>query len=158
MNYINMIKDAQTKGLTNETKMWQAISALAEGLTAMEKTNPDEYWKIMRKQHGIIYNKHYSEEFAKYDVEQLHYTDAQGTKQHGAHWTLAQVVSATQGMAFPKDVNDYDKYVAFNAAYSDLCRKFDDAQILDAGFLLYFDDEDWNERHGCTKIWEYFSM
>lgn len=155
MDYINMIKDAQTKGLTNETKMWQAISALAEGLTAMEKTNPSEYWKIMRKQHGIIYNKHYSEEFAKYDVEKLHYTDAAGTRQTGAHWTLAQVLAATKGYQFPSDVNDYDKYVAFNVAYSDLCRKFDDAQVLDAGYLLYFADEDWNDGKECTKIWEY---
>lgn len=158
MDYVKMIKDAQKKGLTNEAKMWKAVTALADGLAVMAETNPKEYWRVMREQHKIIFNGHYCEEFAKHDTEHLHYTDANGTKHTGAHWTLAQVVAATQGTPFPKEVNDYDKYVAYNAAYADLCKKFSEAQILDAAYLLYFADEDWHEGSECTKIWDYMSL
>ena len=57
-------------------------------------------------------------------------------------------------MSFPSGTNKWDKYVAFNAAYSDLMKEFDDAQILKAGYLLYFADEDWGS---TTKIWEYMA-
>ena len=46
------------------------------------------------------------------------------------------------------------QYVAFNLMYSDLCRKFDDGQILDAAWLFYFADEDW-PNGGSTKVWDY---
>lgn len=153
-----MMRDAQKKGLTNENKMWKAISVLGEGLESLMHSNPKEYWRIMREQHRIIYNGHYSECFAKHDADSLRYTDSNGTKQTGAHWTLAQIVSATQDKTFPSGVNDYDKYVAYNATYADLCRKFDDSQILDIAYLFYFADEDWHEGEESTKIWDYMEL
>lgn len=158
MEYVDMIKDAQKRGLATENKMWKSISALGDGLTILKQTNPKEYWKIMRKQHEIIFNGHYSEEFAKHDVEHLHYTDSNGAKQTGAHWTLSQIASATQGKSFPNGVNECDKFVAYNATYADLCRKFDDSQILDAAYLFWFGDEDWHEGEECTKIWDYMTL
>lgn len=157
MEFKKMILDAKAKGLTNEDKMWLAIDIMEEGLEALKEAHPELYWKTMRKNHGILYNGHYSEDYAKHDVDQLHWTDAQGKKHEGAHWTKDDVVAATQGKKFPQGVNDWDKYVAYNAAYSDLNTKFDDSQILDAAYLLYFADEDWRDSKECTKIWDYMN-
>lgn len=46
----------------------------------------------------------------------------------------------------------YDKWVAFNLAKSDFCKKFDDAQILQIGYLFFFADEDWGSN---SKVWQY---
>ena len=75
-----------------------------------------------------------------------------GEKKEGAYWSVEQVEEATRGFTFPSGVNKWDKWVAFNAAYADFCKKFDDAQILEIGYLFYFADEDWK---GKNKIWEY---
>ena len=59
-------------------------------------------------------------------------------------------------MSFPSGVNKWDKLVAYNAAYADWSKKFDDAQILDIAYLFYFADEDW--KHPSTKVWDYMCL
>lgn len=155
MDYKKMVQEAKKKGMTDE-KMWASISVLGEGLKSIEESDPDLYWKIIRDQHKIMNDGHYSQEFAELDVKELQYTDKNGMKHTGAHWTKEEVVSATQNKTFPTGVNEWDRYVAYNAMYSDLCKKFDDSQILEAAYLFYFADEDWKDGSG-TKIWDYIS-
>lgn len=138
-----------------EAKMWKSVSVLSEALAPMKETDKEGYWCIMRKMYGAISDGHYNEEFAMYDVKHMEYTNRSGEKKEGGYWTAEQVEDATKGYKFPAGVNKWDKYVAFNAMYSDLCKKLDDALILDAAYLFYFADEDWGNG-SSTKVWEYF--
>ena len=150
MNMYDLIKKYGTgKG---EDKMWQSVAILSEAIEPMKDTDKEAYWCILRKMYGVMGDGHYNEEFAMYDVSQIMYTNRRGEKRMGAYWTVEQVEEATKAYPFPTGVNKWDKYVAANLAYSDLCKKFEDAQILDAMYLLYFADEDW---HGSTKVWDY---
>jgi hypothetical protein len=38
--------------------------------------------------------------------------------------------------------------------HSDLCKKMDDAQVLEAAYSFYFADEDW-PCGSSTKVWDY---
>lgn len=149
-----MIEDARSKGLTSEKTMWRSIEEMDSLLCMMEKEHPKEYWAFLRKQHGLLYNNHYTESFARWDVSKLKYTNKNGDKKEGEYWSAEQVEEATKGMPFPSGVNRWDKYVAANAAYADFCKRFDESQIIIIMHLFYFADEDW-ENPG-TKIWEYF--
>jgi hypothetical protein len=153
MNYKEMVMSAKAAGVTNEKTMWESIESFSELLDEIKEAHPDVYWNFMRKQHGIMHRGHYDEMFALYDVGEMYYTDKQGVKRTGAHWTADQIEAATAGIKFPASVTKWDKYVAFNAAYADLAKVFDDGEILKAGHALYFADEDW----GCdTKIWDMY--
>lgn len=156
MNYKHLLSEAQKRGLTNETKMWQSVALIGEGLDLLEDNHPEMYWKLMRKQHGIIYDCHYTEEFARHDIDKMMSIDRNGLTQRGEHWTKDEVLEATSGKSFPSGVTDCDKWVAFNAMWHDMHRKFDDEQILDIAYLFYFDDEDWKKPG--SKVWEYISL
>ena len=155
MNYRKMVDHAKRAGVTNEKTMWESIDSFSELLDELEDSHPVLYWAFMRKQQGIMYGNHYNEEFAQYDVEQIHYTNKAGEKKYGAHWTVEQVESATAGMRFPPGTNKYDKWVAMNVAYSDFCKEFDEATILRIGYYFFFGDEDWGSD---TKVWEYMTL
>ena len=137
-----------------EAKMWASVAVLSEALEPMKETDKEGYGCILRKMYGVMSDGHYNEEFAMYDVSMIEYTGRNGEKKHGGYWTAEQVEDATRGFRFPNSVNKWDKYVAFNLMYSDLCKKMDDAQILDAAFLFYFADEDW-PGGSSTKVWDY---
>ena len=136
-----------------EAKMWASVAVLNEALEPMKEKDKDAYWCIMRKMYGVLSDGHYNEEFAMWDVAQIEYTTKSGERKRGGYWSADQVEEATKNFRFPSGVNKWDKYVAFNLMYSDLCRKLDDAQILDAAFLFYFGDEDWP--NASTKVWDY---
>lgn len=153
MNYRKMVDSAKASGQTNEKMMWESIDSFSELLEEIREAHPQLYWDFMRKQHGIMHHGHYGEAFAMYDVSKLMYTDKGGLKHMGAHWTMEQIETATVGMRFPQGVTKWDKYVAFNAAYADLCKTFEEGDILKAGYALYFADEDWGSD---TKIWDMY--
>lgn len=151
-SYKEMLEQAKVNGLSSEKVMWESVGSLNDMLLVFEKEHPKEYWKFMREQHGIIYSNHYNKEFAEWDVNQIEYTNKEGVKKYGAYWTAEQIESATMSMKFPAGTTKWDKYVAFNIAHSDFCKKFDDEQILDIAFSFFFADEDWGS---TTKVWEY---
>lgn len=153
MTYRKMVDAAKAAGVASEKTMWESIDAFSELLEELKESHPQKYWDFMREQHGIMYGGHYDEMFAEYDVRGLEYTDKTGAKHKGAHWTLEQIEGATAGMRFPSGVSKWDKYVAFNAAYADLCKVFDDGDILKAAHAFYFADEDWGSD---TKIWDMY--
>ena len=154
MDYKQMIEDAKAKGVTSEKMMWQSIDDVDMLLCILKKEHPKEYWTFLRRQHGNLYGGHYTEEFARWDVSQMKYTNRKNEKKEGEYWSVEQVEEATKGMPFPSGVTKWDKYVAFNAMYSDTCKKFEDAHILDIAHLFYFADEDWP--NPATKVWDYF--
>lgn len=153
ITYRKMVDAAKAAGATNEKMMWQSIDSFSELLEEIREEHPQLYWDFMRKQHGIMHHGHYDEVFAVYDVGELEYTDKTGAKHKGAHWTAEQIEGATAGMKFPPGTTKWDKYVAFNAAFADLSKVFEDGDILKAGFALYFADEDWGDD---TKIWDMY--
>lgn len=154
MTYRALVDKARAAGVTNEKTMWESIDSFSELLEEIRDAHPELYWGFMRRQQGIMHHGHYDEDFAMYDVAELAYTCKSGEKRTGAHWTLEQIESATAGMRFPSGTTKWDKYVAFNTTYADLCKAFEDGDILKAAHALYFADEDWG---GDTKIWDMYT-
>lgn len=146
--YKKMIEDAQAKGLGSEKVMWQSVGEIDEILCMMKKEHPEMYWKFVRKQHGLLYNNHYTEDFAKWDVEHM--------KPVGAYWTVVQIEDATKGFSFPAGTTLWDKYVAFHAFKNDLNGVLPDDQIIKAAYAFWFNDKDWKPEGG--KIWAYMCM
>lgn len=165
MTYLDLLKQAKAHGVTSEKKMWASIEALSNDLAVLKAdgvTTPSSalYWRIMRNQHAILYDRHYSEKFANHDVNNLIWSkqpdgDTSPSSGTGPHWSRAEVVAATNGMKFHSKVNDWDKYVAFNSMYADLCAEMTDEEILKTAYLFYFNDKDWQPNEDdCTKIWD----
>ena len=157
MTYKDLYSNAQTLGLNSEKKMHACIEQLSKDILPLKDTHPDIYWHLLRNQHAIMFDRHYTESYANYDVNGLRYMNAEGKTCEGPHWTRAEVVAATKGLQFHPKVNDWDKYVAFNSMYADLCAEMTDEEILKAAYLFYFRDKDWQTNDDCTKIWDYMS-
>ena len=152
MKYSEMIQEAKSKGLTTEAMMWDSVEDVEMMLCRMKEEHPKEYWAFLRKQHGRLYKNHYTEDFAEHDVSKLAWTDKEGKRHEGGHWTREQVKEATKTMVFPQGTTDCDKYVAFNATFSDLCKVLDDERtIIKVAHQFWFADEDAPE----GKIWIY---
>ena len=163
MNYLDLLKQAKSHGVSSEKKMWASVEALSNDLAPIETAHPHVYWKILRNQHAILYDRHYSEPFANHDVNILVWSKQPDgvptpTSGKGPHWSKAEILEATKSLKFHSKVNDWDKYVAFNSMYADLCAEMDDAAIIKAAYLFYFNDKDWQpDEDDCTKIWDYTS-
>ena len=146
--YKKMIEEAQAKGLGSEKVMWQSVGEIDEMLCVMKKEHPEMYWKFVRKQHGLLYNNHYTEDFARWDVEHM--------KPLGMYWTPAQVEDATKGMSFPSGTTMWDRFVSLNAFANDLHGVIPDDQIIKAAYAFWFADKDWKPEGG--KVWKYMCM
>lgn len=151
-----MLEEATKSGVANEKTMWYSVESVAELLDEVKCMNPQLYWAFMRKQHELMYKGHYSEDFAKYDVDQLEWEDAEGNKHNGAHWTMEQVLEASKGLSFPAGTTDSDKWVAFNSMYSDLALICTDAEIIKIAYVFYFKDLDFDYTKS-GKIWKYMT-
>lgn len=138
-------------------KMLQCIEVVSEYADNMSMEDETSYNEMMKDLHVIINGKHFDEFTARDVVSKLSYTDKLGKKLNGPYWTLDQIKQSTSPMSFPSDTTDWDKYVAFNVMYSDLCKSFDDAQIIKAANLFFFHDEDWSENGSGEKIWCYIN-
>lgn len=154
MRYSSMIKAAREKGVASEAAMFAGIEAVDELLENMKGTHPDKYWSFIRKAHESLYGCHYDDEFAKWDISQMHSTDASGSECHGAHWSKSDVENAMISKTFANGVTGADKWVAANAAWHDLHSHYTDDDVLDIAYLFFFADEDWT---GKGKVWEYMN-
>ena len=162
MKYNQLINQARVDGQMTDKKLNAALEQLSCDLKKVENENPELYWKILRHQHAVLYDRHYSEMFAHHDVDRLLYSkfDEEGVPMgKGAHWTKSEIEQATKDFDLPSKVNCWDKYVAFNAMYADLCAEMSEEEIIKAAYLFYFCDADWKDTDvlDCTKIWEYMS-
>lgn len=145
--YKKMIEEAKSKGLTSEKIMWQSVDDIDDILCVMKKEHPEMYWEFIRKQHGLLYGNHYTEDFAIWDVEQM--------KPLGMYWSKAQIEEATKGMTFPSGTTIWDKVVAFNSFANDLKSVLTDEQIIKAAHAFWFDDKDFQTN---GKVWLYMNM
>lgn len=105
----------------------------------------------MRKQYELFNGPHYDEDFAKADVSKIHYIGKSNDRRTGEYWSKQQIEEATKGMNFPSGTTVWDKYVAFNAFYSDLCQVLSEEEIMKAALRFFFLDEDAAD----GKIWHY---
>lgn len=151
MNYKEMIELAQSRGRGTEQAMLKSIDSISNMLCSLVKHDKKAYWCFMRNQHEILYNYHYSPEFAEWDVSKLEWIGKDGQKHCGAHWTIEEIVSATKGLTFPNGTTDCDKYVAFNVAYSDFCKDYSETEIIKIAHQFFFNDSDAPE----GKVWHY---
>ena len=149
------MEDAQARGLTSEKMMWESVEDVEDMLCALKKEHPTKYWKFIRKTHGLLFKGHYTEEFARYDIGQIHYTNRKGDKKEGEYWSVEQVKEAMKQFPIPAGVNEWDLYVAANILHSDLCKDLEDEQILKSVYSFFFKDEDWSADGSTTKVWEY---
>ena len=154
MDYKELIERYASNG-GDEKKMWASVAVTGEAMEYIKDVDPDKYECLMRKLSEVLDGKHYSEEMARNDVSKLRYTDANGNKKVGSHWTVDEIEAASAGMSFPKGTTPWDKYVAFNATYADFCKVLPDEKILEAAHAFWFADEDWDTD---GKIWDYMSM
>lgn len=154
MEYKDLIKNAKANGVASEKAMWQSIDNLNDVLCVIKEEHPELYMAFMRKQHESLYGPHYDRHFADADVEKIRYTNASGEKKSGAHWNMDQILDATKSMPFPQGTTPWDKYVAFNSFYADMCAVLDEATLLKAAFRFYFADED----APVGKVWEYMTQ
>ena len=95
--------------------------------------------------------RHFDETEAEEAVLRISYTDKEGNEHHGAHWSKDEVLSATAQMEFDECVTEWDKYVAYNAMYADLCKVLSETDIVKVAHAFYFADED----APCNKVWRY---
>lgn len=153
MEYKDLIKNAKANGVASEKAMWQSVDNLNDVLCVIKEEHPEMYMAFMRKQHESLYGPHYDRHFADADVEKIRYTNASGEKKSGAHWNMDQILDATKSMPFPQGTTPWDKYVAFNSFYADMCAVLDEATLLKAAFRFYFADED----APVGKVWEYMT-
>lgn len=151
MNYKEMIELAQSRGRGTEQAMLKSIDSISNMLCSLVKHDKKAYWCFMRNQHEILYNYHYSPEFAEWDVSKLEWMGKDGQKHCGAHWTIEEIMSATKGLTFPNGTTDCDKYVAFNVAYSDFCKDYSETEIIKIAHQFFFNDSDAPE----GKVWHY---
>lgn len=147
MRYKEMIEEAKKKGLASDKVMWESIDELDDMLCDLKRDHPDKYWAFIRKQHGLMYNNHYDEEFARWDVEQM--------SPLGMYWSPAQIEEATKTLPYPTGTTLWDRFVAYNAFANDLHGTLPDDQIIKAAHAFWFADKDW-KRPG--KIWEYICL
>ena len=156
MKYSEIIKQAQKDGKSSEQAMWQSVAHVDCLLEKMKETDPEEYWKFMRRAHEDLYGQHFDKQFAEYEVSQMYSTDKNGHGISGAHWTVQEIKNATAGKAFPKGTTEWDLYVAYNACAHDFCKEYADEDILIIAYTFFFADEDWSSE-GCSgKTWRYF--
>lgn len=159
MNFKELVEYAKAAGTWNEKTMWRSVCSMANLLADIKKEHPQMFWDFIREQHGILFGNHYHQDFAEYDVSQMSYTDKEGKKHSSAHWSVDQIEEATKGMSFPAGVTKWDKFVAFNGFFCDLCKVLTEEQIIKAAYEFFFMDEDWNpEKPGSSpcKVWEYY--
>lgn len=151
--YKKMVESAVKIG-KGEKAMWRAVEVADNLLDKLHDEHPEEFDKYMRRMSEAVNGCHYTEELAKKDVEQMHHTGKDGMAHHGSHWSAEEIEAATNGKQFPQGTTKWDKFVAYNAAWHDFNKKFDDAQVLDIAYLFFFGDEDYE---GDGKVWKYMS-
>ena len=151
--YKEMIEEARRNGKASEATMWKSVAHIDELLEEIETHHPELYHKFVHEEHEIQNGPHFDCHYARQTVEGLEYTDAEGIRQKGQHWTSEQVEAAWARKTFKPEVTRWDKYVGANAMYADLCKEFSDEDVLKAAYLFFFADEDWE---GEGKVWQYF--
>lgn len=151
--YRKMIEEARKTGRASEESMWKSVENVEALLDKIKEHHPEMYYNFIRDEHEALNGPHFDCHFGNLTVAALAYTDAEGERRTGQHWSVDQVEAAWGRKAFKPGTTPWDKYVAANAMYADLCKEFSEEDVLKAAYLFYFADEDWK---GEGKVWHYF--
>lgn len=149
--YMKMVQDSVKSG-ANENVMWHAVEVADDLLTDIKEKDPARYDQFMRKMSEVLFGHHYGEELARKEVSRMFHKDKDGNIIRGAHWEPDQVKDAWDFREFSDKVNKYDMFVAANAFWHDFSTSFDDDQVLEAAYLFFFADDDFD---GDDKVWKY---
>lgn len=167
MNYRSMVEQAKKAGVTNEKTMWESIESFSELLEELKESHPDLYWDFMRKQHGIMYNGHYDEAFAMWQIEQMYYKDKTGEKHHSPRWSRQQYKIAYDmnklrlrnqainmwDFAVALEMIASDNHCLYKTWWPDINDVELDKKFIDAAVNYLNDDDDLDE----GKIWDRFN-
>ena len=164
MNYYDLIKEyGSGKG---EKVMWETTKIMSDFLRPMKDAHPEKYWKLLKDTYAAMCGPHYMENFAMWQIEQMHYKDKKGEVHHAPHWTKAQYKVAYDAIK-PKLKNSayniWDVAVTLEMLYSDnICMYREwwsgasesdlDNKVIDATINYLNDDDDLE-----GKIWHRFN-
>lgn len=103
-----------------------------------------QYYIYKPCEHANHHVRHYDHDVAMQIVDDISYTNRQGMKHQGAHWTSeeCQQYASSMGLSFPAGTTEWDVYVAFNSFYADTNKVLSDTDIIRAAHSFYFADED----------------
>lgn len=104
-----------------ESAMWKSIEYISDVLEPMKKTNPEQYWKIVKGMYASMVGEHYNEEFAEWRVEQMYYEDKNGGKHKAPYWSQEKIkhIYEENKHRIPSEYNCWDFYVTMNMVKSD---------------------------------------
>jgi hypothetical protein len=152
------------KGL-GEKSMWSSVKVISDEIDPMRESNPEWYWNLLKKTYCAMNGGHFNEEFARWQVEQMYYTDKEGTKHHAPYWNEddMKAVYNKAKSEIPSAYNYYDFCVTMNMLKSDnycMLKKWNpnateeqlDAMIVDMS-INYLNDPD--APYPTEKIWRY---
>ena len=164
MNYYDLIKEyGAGKG---EKVMWETTKIMSDFLRPMKEAHPEMYWKLLKDTYAAMCGPHYMENFAMWQIEQMHYKDKKGEVHHAPHWNKAQYKVAFDAIK-PKlknsSYNMWDVAVTLEMLYSDnICMYREwwsgasesdlDNKVIDATINYLNDDDDLE-----GKIWHRFN-
>ena len=161
MRYYDLVKKYYKSG--GEAAALNSAKSVDELLEMVKEVDMTAYWHFIREQQEAWGGAHFDEDFAKWQVEQMHHKGSDGKMYTGEHWSMedTNAVFAKYRSKIPSLYNEYDFYVALNATYHDLCvwarQNFGDdyeQKIIEMAIYFWFLDEDY---HGDGKVWEYFA-
>ena len=164
MNYYDLLKEYATgKG---EKAMWASAHRVSEYIKPMKETDPEGYWKLIKDTYADMCGKHYNEDFAMWQIEQMHFTDKRGEVHHAPHWNKSQYKSAYDSVKSKiknSHYNMWDFAVTLEMLYSDnICmykewwadatQEILEQKVIEASINYLNDDDD-----ADGKIWKRFN-
>lgn len=149
-----------------ESTMWKSVKFLSDAIEPMKDAHPEKYWQIVKGTYASMNGKHFNEEFAEWQVEQMHFTDKNGNLHKAPYWSADKVKTIYEAhKSRIPDYNCWDFYVTMNMVKADnycmLKMWFPntnedelDSKLAEMA-INYLTDPD--APHLKTKIWSYFN-
>lgn len=152
LSFSDMLDEVKRSGRLTDAKVLESMEEMEEMFCDLEKSNPEKFHELMRRQHCIFYGPHYGEEFARHDVAKMRSKEATGKECEGEHWGVGETSEMVKAMAVPSSYNKWDVYVALNAFWHDVhAVQNDEEQIVAEAVSFFLKDMDGPE----GKVWIY---
>lgn len=121
MTVYDLVKENYAKVKSSDSVMWQTTQLLSDAVLPMMDTNPEHYWKLIKDLYCTMVGPHYNEDFAEWQVSEMHHKDKSGTVHKGEYWSIAQTTPIFENIRsrIPNTYNKYDFYVVMNMMYHD---------------------------------------
>ncbi len=163
-----IIEDYKKRGIGNESHMWKMVDMIDDELMKpLKEHHPNIYWDFMRDIHEIYEGEHFNQEFAEWEVSQMHHKGTDGTLYKGQKWGLEQTtpIFIKIKSQLTKPYNEFDFYVILHSIWHDCCvlyHKWKPEYTEEQMTQMYIDatinwlnDEDYGSKD-TGKAWRYF--